>query len=144
MSTGSLKITAPAGIVVDALPLNFSARPDRASIADSCPRGATWAAPTTSGAVPNWLLNTTRRRSPPSVGRTTRRSVWLLKLRTGGVGGGPAGATAAGAGSGAACGVAAGGTAGAWPRPAAAGCCAGATTSAVAHAPTQRSAGRPL
>jgi len=36
---------------------------------------ATFAAPTTSGAVPNALLSTTRRRSPPIDGWTISRSV---------------------------------------------------------------------
>src|SRR5947207_4365042 len=82
---------APAGIVVDALPLKFKARLDFERIAASLSRSATLAAPTTSGAVPNALLKTRRTRSPAIDVCTISRSVWLLKLRTGaGPGGGPA------------------------------------------------------
>ena len=42
------------------------------------------AAPTVIGAVPNALLNTTRRRSPPNVVWTTCRSVWPLNCTGGG------------------------------------------------------------
>jgi hypothetical protein len=44
-------------------------------MAESLSRNATFAAPTTSGAVPNALLNTTRRRSPPIEVWTMSRSV---------------------------------------------------------------------
>src|SRR5215213_9493595 len=88
---------APAGIVVDALPLNLRARLVVATMAASLARSATLAAPTTSGAVPKLLLRTTRSRSPPRVGWTISRNVWLLKLRTGGgPGGGPGGGAACG------------------------------------------------
>src|SRR4051812_9277702 len=88
--TGSLTTTAPAAIIVEALPLNVSGRDVPALMAASLSRSATWAAPTSSGSVPNALLSTTRTRSPPSDVCTISRSVWFLKL----IGGGGAGAFA--------------------------------------------------
>jgi len=46
---------APEGTLVDALPLNFKGRLDLETMAESLSRSATFAAPTTSGAVELWL-----------------------------------------------------------------------------------------
>jgi hypothetical protein len=70
ISTGSLTSIAPARIVPLAFPLNVSAFVEAATIADSLSRRATWAAPISTGAVPNALLRTTRTRDPPMLVRT--------------------------------------------------------------------------
>ena len=56
-------------------PPNVRAAPAPGSIAGPAARTATWAAPTSSGAVPKTLVNATRRREPPIVARTICRSV---------------------------------------------------------------------
>ena len=89
--TGSLSAIAPAAMVVPGWPPKVSGRAEEGTIAASFWRSATLAAPTTSGKVPKTLLSTTRTRSPPMLVRTIWRSVWLLKLSSGGAEGGAGG-----------------------------------------------------
>src|SRR5580765_386905 len=117
-------------------------------MAASLSRSATWAAPTSSGTLPNALLKTTRSRSPPSETRTICRSVWFLKFN--GAGGvkparpppGPPGPPRPGPGPNATgaqaepSGAAAGGPAGAVVDVVDVVAC-GRTTTAVAQVPTQ-------
>ena len=65
MFTGSLYITACAGMVMVGFPLKVSRWPDAAWIAASLSRSAMWAPPIVTAAVPYALLRTTRAFDPP-------------------------------------------------------------------------------
>jgi hypothetical protein len=73
--TGSLKITAFAGMVIVDLPLKVSARPDAVRMASSRSRSAMCAPPIVTGAVPYALVRTTRVFDPPMVVCTICRRV---------------------------------------------------------------------
>src|SRR5580698_3038254 len=106
--TGPLTISAPAGIVTAAVPLNVNGRSEPGMMDESVPRNATWAPPTLNGAAPKALERCTRSRLPPRLVRAIIRTVWLLNALGGGATRGAAGAAAAGPPR---------------PNPAARGCC---------------------
>src|SRR4051812_25592199 len=65
-------------MVNDGLPPNISARSEPATIPDSVPRFARWAAPTSTAADPNAFDSFTRTRRPPMLVRRIIRTVWLV------------------------------------------------------------------
>src|ERR1700746_2814141 len=90
--TGSLRTGAPGGIVTEGLPPQVSARAESETMADAFDESATWAAPILNAALPNAFENLMRTRSPPIVGLTTMRIVWLSNTGDGGRPGNDSGA----------------------------------------------------
>jgi len=68
-------ITAPAGMVQPGFPLKEITRSELGTIAESLPRIAMCAAPTTSGVAPKAFESCTRRRLPPMLARAIIRTV---------------------------------------------------------------------
>ena len=78
IATGSLSASAPGGITTPGAPANVSARSVPARAAAPDPARPIDALPTASACVPKLFVSRTRTRSPPTLVKTTSRTVWPL------------------------------------------------------------------
>ena len=79
MTTGSLRTCAPAGIRTDALPPKVTGWIVPGTTAAPRPASATVTWPTCSGDTPKALVSSSLIELPPTLVKTTSRTVWLAK-----------------------------------------------------------------